>query len=72
MGIIKNTEITSRKVLLSMRPEFLNLVDEIANAENRSRSELIREAVRFYGRIKKPGITKNAIKNAIKLESLLD
>lgn len=36
------------KVLISMSEEFLSKIDQLAKKEDRSRSELIREAVRFY------------------------
>ncbi len=36
------------KVLISMREEFLNEVDALADSEQRSRSELIRQALRVY------------------------
>jgi CopG family transcriptional regulator / antitoxin EndoAI len=36
------------KVLVSLPEEFLELVDKVANEEHRSRSELIREALRIY------------------------
>ena len=60
------------RVLISMPEEFLNKIDEVANDENRSRSELIREALRTY--IHKQKVRENAIaaKNASILESLLD
>ena len=60
------------RVLISMPESFLDKIDEIADLESRSRSELIREALRSY-------ITKNKIrqssladKNAQILEALLD
>ncbi len=60
------------RVLISMPEEFLNRIDELADDENRSRSELIREALRTY--IHKQKVKENAvaIKNASILESLLD
>ena len=36
------------RVLISMPEEFLNKIDQVADGENRSRSELIREALRTY------------------------
>ena len=36
------------RVLISMKEEFLKRVDEMAEKEQRSRSELIREALRLY------------------------
>lgn len=36
------------KVLISVRDEFLKKVDDLAESEHRTRSELIREALRQY------------------------
>ena len=36
------------RVMLSMPPEFLSRVDAIAEKEHRSRSDLVREALRRY------------------------
>ena len=36
------------KVLLSIPDKFLNQIDEVAENEQRTRSELIREALRTY------------------------
>ena len=36
------------KVLISMPEPFLENIDQVAENENRSRSELIREALRTY------------------------
>ena len=36
------------RVLISMKDEFLERIDEVAEHEHRSRSELIREALRAY------------------------
>jgi CopG family transcriptional regulator/antitoxin EndoAI len=36
------------KVMVSFPDEFLDKVDRIAREEHRSRSELVREALRFY------------------------
>lgn len=60
------------RVLISMPEEFLNRIDEVADDENRSRSELIREALRTY--IHKQKVRNNAVadKNASILEALLD
>ncbi|MBQ7126078.1 ribbon-helix-helix protein, CopG family [bacterium] len=60
------------RVLISMPENFLDQIDEIAGAESRSRSELIREALRTYinkSRIRSAGL---ADKNARILEALLD
>lgn len=60
------------RVLISMPEEFLTRIDEVAEGENRTRSELIREALRTY--IHKQRVKENALamKNAAILESLLD
>ena len=60
------------RVLISMPESFLGKIDEVADLESRSRSELIREALRTY--IHKQRVKENAlaIKNASILESLLD
>lgn len=38
----------SQKVLISMPEQFLTAIDELAEKEQRTRSELIREALRQY------------------------
>ena len=60
------------RVLISMPEEFLSKIDEVAEGENRTRSELIREALRTY--IHKQRVKENAIamRNASILETLLD
>ena len=60
------------RVLISMPEDFLTRIDEVAEGENRTRSELIREALRTY--IHKQRVKENAIamKNASILEALLD
>ena len=60
------------RVLISMPEDFLNRIDQIADGENRSRSELIREALRTY--ITRSKVRTNALadKNARILEALLD
>ncbi|MEW5822638.1 MAG: ribbon-helix-helix domain-containing protein [Cyanobacteriota bacterium] len=60
------------RVLISMPEEFLSRIDEVANTEQRSRSELIREALRTY--INKNRIRNSALANrhASILETLLD
>ncbi len=60
------------KVLISMPEEFLGKIDQVAEGENRSRSELIREALRSY--IRKSRVRETAVsnKNAAILEALLD
>ncbi|AOR38644.1 hypothetical protein BHV42_05235 [Candidatus Melainabacteria bacterium MEL.A1] len=59
------------KILVTMPDDFLHRVDGIASNEQRSRSELIREALRSYMKrmtIKNP---QKAEDDAKKLESLL-
>ena len=60
------------RVLISMPEEFLDKIDKVAENESRSRSELIREALRTY--INKSRVRNNttAVKNATILESLLE
>ena len=60
------------RVLISMPETFLKNIDEVAQNENRTRSELIREALRTY--IHRSQIRENtyAVKNAAILEQLLD
>lgn len=55
-----------------MPEKFLDEIDQVADTENRSRSELIREALRTY--IQRTKIRENsfASKNAAILEALLD
>lgn len=59
------------KVLLSIPQEFLSTVDRVAVSQQRSRSELIREALRSYiNRKNMPSIEK-ANKNAELLDELI-
>jgi len=60
------------RILISMSDEFLNRVDSIANNEQRTRSELIREALRSYVRRNKMSNIQKATINAEKLDTLLD
>ena len=59
------------RVLISMSNDFLSKVDDIATTEQRTRSELIREALRVY--IKRNKISNNlkAQENATILTELL-
>lgn len=59
------------KVLISMREDFLNKIDEMANLEQRTRSELIRQALRVYIRRRKKSSSVTYSKNAEMIESLL-
>ena len=60
------------RVLISMPEEFLNKIDGVAEVENRTRSELIREALRTYNHKQKVRENSLATKNANILEALLD
>ena len=59
------------RVLISMPEEFLNRIDSVAEGESRSRSELIREALRVYINRRNGVVGTNAQRNAEILESLL-
>ncbi len=60
------------RVLISMPEEFLNKIDQVADGENRSRSELIREALRTYIYKQKIRESTSAAKNADILEAMLE
>ena len=60
------------KVLVTMPDGFLDKVDSLADSEQRSRSELIREALRTYIHRNKVRENTYATKNAQILEALLD
>ena len=59
------------RVLISMPERFLDEIDEVAENENRTRSELIREALRTYMGRSRARNTFKAQSNAEILESLL-
>ena len=59
------------KVLVSMADDFLNKIDRIAENEQRTRSELIREALRSYIKRNRVVNPKKASKNAEILENLI-
>ncbi len=59
------------RVLISMPERFLDEIDNIALNENRTRSELIREALRTYMYRNQVRNSKRAEKNAELLEDLL-
>lgn len=59
------------KVLVTMPDEFLDKVDGLADNEHRSRSELIREALRSYMRRLSKNQIENASRNAQILEDIL-
>ena len=60
------------RVLISMPENFLGEIDKVADNENRTRSELIREALRTYIHRNKVRENALAIKNVAILETLLD
>lgn len=59
------------KILVTMPDDFLHRVDGIASNEQRSRSELIREALRSYMKRMTIKNQQKAEDDAKKLESLL-
>jgi metal-responsive CopG/Arc/MetJ family transcriptional regulator len=61
------------KVLISMREDFLEQVDDMAENEQRTRSELIRQALREYITARRPkfGNAQQTERNAELIESLL-
>jgi len=60
------------KILVTMPDEFLSRVDGLANDEQRTRSELIREALRTYMRRNTLFDLKKTKSDAELLEKLLD
>ena len=56
------------RVLISMPEEFLDRIDQVAEGENRTRSELIREALRSYMYKSRVKANTMAGKNAAILE----
>ena len=60
------------RILVSMKDNFLKSIDELAQNEQRTRSELIREALRAYIKKARTTAPKNAQSNAKILEDLLD
>ena len=57
------------RLLISMPEKFLQEIDDFAKQEQRSRSELIREALRKYTQ---KANNVNALQNASLLDKLLD
>ena len=55
-----------------MPEEFLSMIDNVAEDENRSRSELIREALRTYIYKQRVRQSATASRNADLLEDLLE
>lgn len=60
------------KVLLSIPDKFLNQIDEFAEIEQRTRSELIREALRTYMKRNTMFDSKKSAADAEMLDKLLD
>lgn len=60
------------RILISMKDTFLKTIDEMAQREQRTRSELVREALRVYLKKATLKAPKDAQKNATLLENLLD
>ncbi len=59
------------RVLISMPERFLDEIDELAGNENRTRSELIREALRTYMYRNQVRNSSKASRNAEILDALL-
>lgn len=59
------------RILISMPEDFLNKIDLVADDENRSRSELIREALRVYIQKQQKANMTYADRNADLLESMM-
>ena len=59
------------RILISMPEKFLDRIDKIASLEQRSRSELIREALRSYLKNSNYFDRSKANKNAKLLDELL-
>jgi len=60
------------RILISMPDEFLNKVDGLASEEQRTRSELVREALRTYLKRSRISNPQRAVDNAKILDELLD
>lgn len=60
------------RILVSMPDDFLKSVDKLADNERRTRSELVREALRSYIRKTSSLNSKKALDNAKTLDKLLD
>ena len=60
------------RVLISMPERILDEIDEVAENENRTHSELIREALRTYMNRNRVRSSQKAQSNAAILESLLE
>ncbi len=60
------------RILISMPDDFLSKVDSVADGEQRSRSELIREALRSYIRRSRITNVEKAKTNAEILDKILE
>lgn len=60
------------RILISMPDEFLDRVDTLATEEQRTRSELVREALRGYLKRSRISNPQKAVDNAKILDELLD
>lgn len=60
------------RILVSMPDEFLSKIDQVAGSEQRTRSELVREALRSYIKRTKLPSPQKALNNAKILEEILD
>ena len=67
----KIKEKNMARVLISMPEKFLDEIDSVANSENRTRSELIREALRTYMYRSQIRNSQKAASNAQLLDALL-
>lgn len=70
-NLVIKKECIMARVLISMSPEFLDKVDNLANSEQRTRSEYIREALRSYMRRSKSVNLLKAQQTANELEELI-
>ena len=62
------------KVMVSFPDEFLHEVDRIAQEEHRSRSELVREALRFYIGLRqeqRPPVANPFVRQAVMVQDRL-
>ena len=60
------------RILVSMPDEFLSKINAVAGNEQRTRSELVREALRSYIKRTKLPNPQKALNNAKILEEILD
>lgn len=65
-------DVKMARILISMPDKFLESIDKLADTEQRTRSELVREALRNYIRRSNSAAPKQAGLNAKILEDLLD